>query len=42
MRLDIIKNEIAESIKCIVREKGLNLDTLQEIEILYDSELWIS
>ncbi len=28
--------EIAENIKCTIRKKGLSLDTLQEIEILYD------
>jgi len=30
-------NEIAETIKCTIREKGLSLDTLQEIETLRDN-----
>lgn len=30
-------NHIAEKIKCTIREKGLSLDTLQEIEMFYDN-----
>jgi len=29
-------NDVAENIKCTIRRKGLSLDTLQEIEMLYD------
>jgi hypothetical protein len=29
-------NEVAENIKCTIRKKGLSLDSLQEIEILFD------
>ncbi len=30
-------NKVAETIKCTIREKGLSLDSLQEIEMLYDN-----
>ena len=29
-------NEVSENIKCTIRKKGLSLDSLQEIEILYN------
>ncbi len=35
-------NEIAEKIKCTIRKKGLSLDTLQEIEMLYNDNTYSS